>query len=267
MERVCLIAGSGRFPFLFSQAAKRKGVEVIVIGITGETPKGLSEWVDRIYWIRIGELKKLIAILKKEKIKKVIMVGRITKDHLFVSPETFDSELNRLLDNLPDKMDERLLKAIAGRLKQEGIDLINSTTYLEELLPEKGVLTKRRPSAAEMQDAKFGAAIAKEIASLDIGQTIVVKNKAILAVEAMEGTDNTIKRGGELGKEGAVVVKMSRAEQDMRFDLPTVGPRTIHSLIQVKATLLAIEAKKTILIDADETIRLADEYGISIVVI
>lgn len=267
MERIGLIAGSGKFPLIFARAAKKQKGEVVAIAVRGETKPSLEGLVDRIYWVGLGELGKTIGIFKEEGITKAVMVGQVTPTLIFKDDITQDEEVKKLLESARDWRADSLLGEIAKRLKRAGITLINSTTYLSDLLPTKGIKTRRKPSKAQWDDIKFGRSIARKIAGLDIGQTVVVKEKAILAIEAIEGTDEAIKRGGALGNGEVVVVKVSKPKQDMRFDMPVVGPETVRSLIQAKASVLAIESEKTVLIDEQEVIKLADERGISIVVI
>jgi len=267
MEKIGLIAGSGKFPLIFSQYAKARGRNICAVAVKGETSKELEDLVDRVYWVEVGQLERLFKIFKDEGITRAIMAGKISPTLLLKDDLAVDEELKELLDHAKDKRADSLLGAVARRLKKAGIDLIDSTTYLSDLLPHEGILTQRQPSQAEWEDIRFGFDIARKIAGLDIGQTVVVKDKAILAIEAIEGTDEAIRRGGALGNGEVVVVKVSKPKQDMRFDIPVVGPETIRSLTQAKASCLAIEAQKTLLIDKEEVVRLADRSGISVAVI
>ncbi|KPK41493.1 MAG: hypothetical protein AMJ78_05365 [Omnitrophica WOR_2 bacterium SM23_29] len=265
MEAIGLIAGKSEYPILFAKAAKAKGFKIVAVAIEGETKEELKSFVDKLYWIKLGSLKELLGIFENEGIKKAVMAGGITKSRLFKEPLKLDDEMKAILNKALDKKDETLLRVISSKLNSAGVELLDSTLFLEELLAKEGVPTKTKPSPSEEEDIRFGFAIAKEVASLDIGLSIVVKDKAVIAVEGIEGTDAMIIRGGELIDAGTTVIKVARPNQDMRFDIPVVGPRTIRSMIKAKATCLAIEADKTLIIDKTETISLAEGHGISII--
>jgi len=193
------------------------------------------------------------------------MAGQIRPAHIFNKNVVKDEQLERFLNKVKDKRADSLLGGIAGILRRMGIRLLDSTTFLKEHLVRRGTLAGQEPSDFQWQDIRFGASIAKRIGGLDIGQTVVVKDKAILAIEAIEGTDEAIKRGGALGKSGAVVVKMSKPHQDMRFDIPLVGPKTIESLISASCALLAMEAGKTLLLEKEKCLVLAEANKICLV--
>lgn len=265
--KIGLIAGSGKFPVIFAWAAKKRGSPVVALAVEGETSPELEDCVAKIHWIGIKELGRALSILKDEGITKAIMAGHLSPTVLFENKITSDEEVKDILESAKDKRADSLLGVIAKRLKIAGIDLIDSTTYLSDLMAQKGTLTRRKPTQAQWEDVRFGASIAQKIAALDIGQTVVVKDKAILAIEAIEGTDEAIRRGGDLGRGDVVVVKVSKPQQDMRFDVPVVGPETVKSLREAKAAVLAIESKKTLVIDEEEVIKLADSLDISVVVI
>ena len=266
-ERVIgLIAGNGRFPYLFARAAKVKGFKVIAFAFRGETDPILSESVDAIHWLGLSELGGLFRALKREGIKKAVMAGQIRPSLLF-SNLKMDKELQGLLSQARDKRADTLLGAIAKRLKDEDIELINSVGLLSDMLPGRGVLTRTEPSEKEQKDIDFAKLLARELGRLDIGQTVVVKEGAILAIEAIEGTDEAIRRGAKLGGSGVVVVKMSKPQQDLRFDVPVVGRRTVEVLVEARARVLAIEAEETLLIDEAECKRIADTHGVCIVAV
>jgi len=267
MKKVGLIAGNGKFPILFSEAARKRGVSVIAVALKEETYPELEKFVDKIYWIGLGELKGLIDIFKKEGVKKAVMAGKITKTRLFKNTPKLDSATRQLLKKAADKKDMSLLKKAAGMLKVFGITLIDSTTYMEDYLPAKGVLSERQPTKGEWADIKFGFSLAKKMGALDVGQTVVVKSKTILAIEAIEGTDEAVVRGGRLGNGDVVVVKTARPRQDKRFDVPTIGPETIKSLEKAGGRVLAIEAGKMFLIDREACMDLANKNGFSFVAI
>lgn len=267
MEKVGLIAGDGKLPLIFSRKAGERGVSIVAVGVIGETPKELEGLVEKIYWLELDQMGRLFKIFIDEGITEAAMVGRIKLTYLFKNRMRPDRELKSLLANVKDKRGGSLLSVVTEKLKMLEINLIDLSEYLQELLPPKGTVTKDEPSQSQWEDIRFGWMIAKSIAGVDVGQTVVIKDKAILAVEAIEGTDEAIRRGGILGGGQVVAVKVSSPHQDMRFDIPVVGPETIGALIQARATCLAIESGKTFLVDKDEVLKLADEAGISIVVI
>ena len=260
-----LIAGNGKFPILFAQKAKAQNYRVIAAGIKGDTPIVLRLFVEKLSVFKVGELKNLFSYFKESGVKQVIMAGQVNPDNLFEKNVKLDNEFQRLFDALKDRKADTIFKAVADKLKEEGMELMDSTLLLKDHLAPKGTLTKRGPSLAELADIEFGAKIAKTMGAIDVGQTVVVKEKAIVAIEAMEGTDKTILRGGKIAQSGAVVVKMSKPNQDLRFDVPVIGPRTIQTMIKANAKCLAIEAGKTLLIDRDASIKLANKAGICIV--
>lgn len=264
MDKIGLIAGNGQFPLVFAKAATAEGLEIVAIAHKGETMPELTDLVSRIYWVSVGELGRLIKILKDEGIKNAVMVGGITKTKVFgnVWP---DMKALKLLSKVRYLRDDGILRAFAAELHKEGIIVRESTLYLSSILTPKGNLTNREPNDREMKDIEFGWSVAKEIGRLDIGQCVVVKENCILAVEAIEGTDEIIRRGGKLGKGDAVVVKVSKPNQDMRFDVPAVGANTIQTMQQAGASCLAIEAGKTIIFDREQMVRLAEKFDICIV--
>lgn len=264
-NRIGLIAGNGRFPILFAQEAKKKGVEVTAIAINEETSRNLSRFVKKIYWLGVGELGKLFQILIQEKLTSVVMAGQVKHESLFDKTIKIDNGMQQLLNNVKDKKTDSLIGAIAQRLNAAGIELLDSTMFLLDYLPEKGILTNKPLDEKALKDIEFGKGIAKSLAGLDIGQTVVVKDKVVLAVESIEGTNEAIKRGAAYGKEGIVVIKVSKPNQDMRFDVPIIGLDTIKLLKELKAACISIEAKKTLVIDKEEMIKLANEAGIGIV--
>ncbi|HDZ77075.1 MAG TPA: LpxI family protein [Candidatus Omnitrophica bacterium] len=264
MNKIGLIAGSGRFPILFATQAKKRGVDVVAIAVRGDTSPKLKGRVDKFFWLKISQFNKISAIFKKEGISQAVMAGQINPRRLFSKSSNFGPELESLLKNIKDKKADTIFGAIADKLKSEGVELISSLSFLSDYLPGKGVLTKKKPSEEEEKDIVFGLDMAKKIAGLDIGQTIVVKERAVLAVEALEGTNITIRRGGIIGREGAIVIKVSKPQQDIRFDVPVVGITTIKNLIKAGISCLAIEAGKTLLLDREKCIKLADKKGIII---
>ncbi len=264
-ETIGLIAGNGQFPLLFARNARAKNMRVVAVGVKGDTSFLLRFFCDRLFWVGAGELKKLFQFFKSEGVQKVIMAGQVKPENLFDKRVTLDEEFKKLFAALKDRKADTIFLAVAEKLKSEGMELIDSTLLLEEYMAPKGTLTRRAPSERELSDIAFGCQIAKNMGSIDVGQTVVVKDKAIVAIEAMEGTDEAIVRGGKISKIDAVVVKAAKPKQDNRFDIPVVGPRTIQSMIRCRASCLAIEAHKTLMIDRNTCVRLADKFKICIV--
>lgn len=264
-ERIGLIAGNGQFPLLFAKTAQTEGKEVTAIAVREETLPELENYVQKIYWIGVGDLEEFFRILKKEELKKVVMAGQIRPGHIFDQNISMDAGLKRFLKKVKDKRTDSLLGEIARVLRRMGIRLLDSTTFLKSHLTPRGVLTQIKPSPSQWEDIHFGRNIARRIAGLDIGQTVVVKNKAILAIEAIEGTDEAIKRAGKLGRDGAVVVKVSKPRQDMRFDVPLAGPQTLDSLACASCAVLAIEAGKTLFLEKEKCLKIAEENKICVV--
>jgi len=261
-NKIGLIAGNGVFPLIFADTARERGLSVVAVAHTGETEPSLAEKVDEILWIRVGQIGKLISYFKKSGVSNAVMAGGIRKTRIFeVRP---DLRAISLLASLKEKKDDALLRAVAGELERENITIKDSTAYLTPLLADEGELT-RPLKKSEKEDVRWGWKLAKKVGLLDIGQCVVVRNGVILAVEAIEGTDATILRGGKLGKENAVVIKVCKPQQDLRFDIPTVGPKTIRSMIEVKASVLALEAGKTLILEKDRFIRDAKSAGIAVV--
>lgn len=266
-QKIGLISGSGKFPFLFAKAAKDKGFRVLSIAVKNNTDPGLSKFVDDIRWFKISEFRKIFEFLNKEDIKDVVMAGQIKPSTLFDKEIFSDEELRKLIIDLKDRRTDSIFGAIARKLIESGIKLLDSTIFLEDYLPKKGILTPVEPSKEIWDDINFGFHIAKEVARLDIGQVVVVRNKAIVAVESMEGTDATIRRAGTIASKGCVAVKVSKPNQDMRFDIPVVGLKTIKNLLKIKAKCLAFEAGKTLLIDKERCIKEARRHNLIIAAI
>ncbi|PIP67505.1 MAG: DUF1009 domain-containing protein [Candidatus Omnitrophica bacterium CG_4_9_14_0_2_um_filter_42_8] len=265
VNRIGLLAGNGRFPIIFAESARKKGVEVIAIGINEETSEELEKFVNKIYWLGAGELEKLLGILKEENIRSIVMAGQVRHKLLFDNNIKIDKKMQLLLGSLRNKKTDSIIGAVARLLEFKGIKVLSSITFLSDYLPQKGILTSKLPDERVLKDIDFGRRIAKAIAGLDIGQSIVVKDGVVLAVESIEGTDETIRRAARYGKDGVVVIKVTKPRQDMRFDVPVIGPDTIRLLKEVKASCLSIDAKKTLIIDKQETLKFAGEAGISIV--
>jgi DUF1009 family protein len=265
VNKIGLIAGNRKFPLLIAEAARRKGHSVIAVAIKGDTCALINKLADKVYWLKLSEFKRLFDIFKEEGVGKVIMAGQVSPARLFSKEVLKSKDLQEILSTIHNKKADSIFGVIADKLKENGLDLADSTTFVENLLPVKGVLTLRQPDQELWEDIHFGFELAKACGELDIGQTVAVKSKAIIAVEALEGTDNLILRAGRISRGGATIVKVAKPKQDMRFDIPVVGLKTIKSLIRAKAKCLAIEANKTLFIDKDISIRLAERKGIIVV--
>jgi DUF1009 family protein len=265
MKKLGLIAGTGELPIAVAQEARSLGYKVMAVALEPLADKALSSYVDVIKWVNVGKFGKLIDSLKNYGIKEAVMAGKVTKTLLYKSKITPDLRAVKLLFSLKDRKDDSILLAITKELEEEGITLLDITLFSSKLLTPEGVLTKDRPTEDEWKDIEFGWKIAKEIGRLDIGQTVVVKNQAVMAIEALEGTDEAIKRGGRLAGSGAVVVKVSKPNQDMRFDVPVVGLDTLRAMIEVGARVLSVESKKSIILNRDAIIEESKKAGISIV--
>jgi UDP-2,3-diacylglucosamine hydrolase len=265
-EIIGLIAGGGQFPLMVADAARNRGLKVIAVAHLGETDAALAERVDEIVWVNLGQLGGLIGAFRKNGVRQALMAGTITKKKMFEGIRP-DLRGMALMAKLAIFHDDDILRGVAKELAKEGIEIVSSVHHLPELLAQEGCLTRRKPDKSERQDILFGWGIAKELGRLDIGQCVVVRKRTVLALEALEGTDETILRGGRLAREGAVVVKVSKPHQDLRFDIPSVGLQTVRNMSQVKASVLALEAEKTLIFDKPEMISYSDKAGITIVCI
>jgi UDP-2,3-diacylglucosamine hydrolase len=259
-----LIAGNGRFPFLVLEGARSQGIEMAVIALKEEASPELEKLAKRLHWVSLGELSKAISLMRQEGVKRVVMAGQVKHNKIFSAIRP-DWKLAKLLFSLPKKNTDSLIGAIAKVLGEEGIQLVDSTQFLKPLLPDVGVLTRRAPNELETADMTYGLEVARHIASMDIGQTVVIADRACVAVEAMEGTDETIARAARFAEGNSlVVVKVSKPKQDMRFDVPVVGLPTVEAMRKAGATALAIDAARTLLFDRATLIELADAAGIAI---
>jgi UDP-2,3-diacylglucosamine hydrolase len=259
-----LIAGNGDFPFLVLEGARSRGIEMSVIAIREEASPSLERAAKKFHWIGLGELSRGIELLHQEGVKHAVMAGQVKHNKIFSSIRP-DWRLAKLLLSMPARNTDSLIGAIARVLEDEGIELVDSTKFLGPLLPLPGVLTRRAPDESELADINYGRQIARRIADLDLGQTVVVRERACVAIEAMEGTDETIERAQRItGGQRLVIVKVSKPGQDMRFDVPVVGAQTIEVMRRCNATALAIDAARTLLFDRERLIKAADTAGIAI---
>lgn len=263
-KKIGIIAGGGQFPLLFIEAAKSAGREVLVIAHKGETDERVAQAADEACWIKLGQLGKIISWFRDKGVGETVFLGTITKTKIFrdVLPDLKGLSLWNKIDS---RQDDAILRAVAGALEKEGIAVLESTLYLQHLLFPQGVLTKKKPSKNQRLDIEFGWKHARAIGEMDIGQCVVVRDCTVAAVEAIEGTDATVKRGGQLVKEKAVVVKVKKPGQDFRFDLPATGIETIRTIASVKGSVLAVEAGQALLFDREKTIAAADKAGIVVV--
>ena len=259
-----LIAGGGQFPLLFAQAARARGRRVVAIAHVNETSAELEALADRIYWVKLGQLGKIIASFRREGVCETVFAGTITKTRIFhdILPDFKGLTLWSKIDR---RQDDAILRAVAMTLEEEGIQVLASTCYLDHLFFPQGLLTKKKPSSDHLDDIRFGWKVAREVGRLDIGQCVVVRDRTVLAVEAIEGTDAAIRRGGELAGSGAVVVKLKKPDQDFRFDLPATGVKTIDTLAAVKGAVLAVEAGQSLIFDREAMVEAANRAGIVVV--
>lgn len=269
MENVGLLAGIGTLPGEFLKAARLQGYRVICIAVIPGTNPELKEKADVYYEISAFKLNKIIKTLVKENVKEVTLLGKVTKEWLYKDHVMPDLRAIRLLNYLRKQnfKDDTITLAIVDELKKDGISVLDQTKYLKPLMPGPQVFTKKQPTKDQWEDIKFGFDAAKTIGAMDLGQTVVVKGRAVMAVEAIEGTDACIKRGGLLAREGAVVVKTAKPGQDSRFDVPAIGLTTLKSMLESKCTVLAIEAHRTLFAEKEKVLELAEREGIVILAV
>lgn len=262
--RIGLIAGNGQFPIIFCKKARAAGFEIYAAAYREEADPAIEAYVNEIQWLHVGQVNRLIKFFKKHRIDQAVLLGGVKKTNIFKNLKP-DIKAISLIAGLRHTHDDGILRAFAGLLEKNGIVVRPSTFLLPDLLASEGCWTKRKPSRGEMSEVALGWKVAKEIGRLDIGQCVVVGGGSILAVEAVDGTDATIKRGGRLGNGSAVVVKVCKPNQDERFDVPAIGADTIRTMAQAGASVLAIEAGKAIVFDRGEMIGLANQHGIAII--
>jgi len=259
-----LIAGNGRFPFLVLEGALSQGIDMAVIALKEEASLELEKMAKRVHWVSLGDLSKTIDLMHQEGVTRAVMAGQVKHNKIFSAIRP-DWKLAKLLFSLPRNNTDSLIGAVARVLEDEGIRLVDSTLFLKPLVPDPGVLTRRAPNEHEADDMAYGLGVARQVAAMDIGQTVVIADRSCVAVEAMEGTDETIARAARItGGKPLVVVKVSKPGQDMRFDVPVVGLPTVEQMSSAGATALAVDAGRTLLFDRARLIELADEKGIAI---
>ncbi|MFT5444789.1 MAG: DUF1009 family protein [Myxococcota bacterium] len=262
-----LIAGDGQLPFEVARAAANAGHRVCAIGYPGITDPELENAVDAFHWLSLGQLEMLLATFSAANVQDAVMAGKVSKEHLYgdISALRPDPRALALMSKVADLRDDSILDAIASVLSSEGVRLLPQIEFCPDLLAKPGVVGNVEPTAAQLADMAFGWPIAKSIAGLDLGQSVIVESKAVLAVEAIEGTDAAVVRGGQLGRGGACLVKVAKPSQDLRFDLPTIGPGTLRAMLEGGVAALAFEAECTIILCREELLLLADANGVPVV--
>jgi DUF1009 family protein len=268
MESLGIIAGNGEFPLILARAAKQPGRRLIASAFEGETNPEIANLVDEVEWVRLGQLDKFIKIFTSRGVTRAIMAGGVTPSNLYKNI-SLDFRMMIVAAKLKVRNAETIFGAVASELQKDGVEVIDPRPFLGDNVPAAGVLTRGKPDSDQRDDIEFGLKIAKAVSALDIGQTVVVKQGTVLAVEGFEGSDECIKRGGSLSGEkgGAVVVKVSKPNQDFRFDIPCIGSRTIESCIAGKIAVLAVEAGSTLLLDRQQVLKAAEERGLKIVAV
>lgn len=267
VDKVGLIAGSGRFPLIFAQNARESGVRVVAVAHRGETSEEIERFADEVTWVHVGQLGKIVRTFRNADVRNAVMAGGIRKARL-LSRFRPDPRGLALLARMKRRDDDYLLRGVAAELEREGIRVLESTLFLERIIPaESGVLTRTWPGPEQWKDVRMGVPAAKTLGGLGIGQTLVLKAGVILAVEAVEGTDAAIRRGGGMVDGPVVVVKMSKPQQDLRFDVPAVGPGTIDVLKEAGGGVLAVERRRSILLDREKLLAAADDAGIAVVAV
>lgn len=265
-EKLGIIAGRGVYPRLVACGAKKQGVkQVVAVAFRGETDPAIEKTVDQVVWLRVGQLEALLEAFRQRGIAQAIMAGQIAPTNLFQL--RLDARALALLARLKERNARTIFGAILDELKSSGIELLPACRFMEDAMPEPGLLSRRAPTERERQDIALGLKAAKVTSALEIGQTVVVKEGIILAVEAFEGTDETLIRGGRLGGDGVVVVKVARSGHDLRYDIPAVGLNTLATLKKIKAAVLAVEARRTILLEKEQLIAMADRQDLTLIAV
>lgn len=264
MKNIGMIAGNGRFPFLVAQEIRKQGDRVVAVALKEEADKEIETVCDETVWLSVGKIQKIIDAFKDRNVDTAIMVGQVKHAKIY-SAITMDLRALKIMTSLVNKKTDTILGAVVNEFEKDGITFLPSHIYLKHLLAQKGVIVGKKLNSDETKDAEFGFKMAKSIAGLDIGQTVVVKDKSVLAVESIEGTDECIKRAYSLGGENAIVVKVAKPNQDFRFDVPVIGTRTIDTLKNNKIRAMVIEADSTLILDKDEVIKKAEEAKVTII--
>ncbi|MEW6609447.1 MAG: UDP-2,3-diacylglucosamine diphosphatase LpxI [bacterium] len=265
-KKMGLITGRGNLPVILAQQIKKQDIELVIISLVKDEQNELQAIANKFYSFEIGQMQTIIETLIQEGIKEIFMIGKVDKEIIF-DKSKLDNRAIGLLSKLKARDDNAIMKAIIDELANDGLLVLDQRQYLSDLLAQKGILTQMQPTQEQWLDIEYGLLMAKSIASLNIGQSVVVKDRVVLAVEAIEGTDETILRAGSFGQEGLVVAKTSKSDHDFRFDIPTVGISTIKTMIKAKATVLALESEKVLIVHKDAVIKEADKVKIVIAVL
>ena len=264
LDRIGLIAGAGEVPVYFAQKASQQGIKLVSIGLSEEIKNSLAPYSEKSYSIGVGQPGKIFETLHQNNVRELLILGKVEKSVVF-KLQKFDFKALQLLKNIMTHEDKVLLLGVIAEFEKEGFSVLSQKEFLSDIFPEKGNLTRRAPTKQELEDIEFGLPIARELADMEIGQTLIVKNKMVVAVEAMEGTDRAIQRGCELAQKNCVVIKVSRTNQDYRYDSPGIGPQTIRMLVEGRAGVLALEAERVMVVEQMKVVDLADEAKISVV--
>lgn len=265
-QRIGLIAGSGEVPVYFARKISENGGKLVAVGFSDEIAAQLAPYAEKNYSIGVGQAGKIASTLKKEKITDIMIMGKVEKTLIF-KLQAFDLQTVKFLASLKTREDKSLMVNVIRLFEEGGFKVLNQREYVREIFPKKGILTRRKPGKKEMEDIEYGFPIARKMADMEIGQTLVVKNKIVVAVEAVEGTDRTLERGCALARNKAVAIKVSRTDQDYRYDSPGVGPDTVRTLAAGGASVLALEAERIMVINQPQVVELANKAGLSIICI
>ncbi|MEE8580860.1 MAG: UDP-2,3-diacylglucosamine diphosphatase LpxI [Myxococcota bacterium] len=268
-ERLGLIAGDGSFPIEVAREARGRNRFVVAVAFRGVTDPALEAHVDRIHWLALGELGALLEVLRKGEVRVAVMAGKVPKTWLYAqgADRALDFRARALLAGLPDRSDQTILNALADLLSVEGVELCSQLDWASECLTDPGPLGGCRATLPQLADVEFGWHVAKALSAQEIGQTVVVRDRTVIAVEAIEGSDQAIRRGGELAGAGVCVVKVAKSAQDPRFDLPALGPGTLRAMVEARASVLAFEAAQTVVLKRDELVELANAHGIAVIAV
>ena len=262
-KKIGLIAGTGEIPIYFARKAQQNGTRLISIGFSDEIQSNLSRYSEQCYSFGVGQPGKILDALKKNNVEELLILGKVDKSVIY-KLQLPDLKFIKFLKNIVTHEDKVLLLGVIDELEKEGVSVLSQKDFLAEIYPKTGVLTRRKPSQKELEDIEFGLPIARKLADMEIGQTLVVKNKTVIAVEAFEGTDKAIQRGCELAKGGCVIIKVSRTNQDYRYDSPGIGPQTIRTLIEGGASVLALEAERVMVVEQEKVVKISNEGKLAV---
>ncbi|MEK9627976.1 MAG: UDP-2,3-diacylglucosamine diphosphatase LpxI [Nitrospinota bacterium] len=262
-KKIGLIAGAGEIPIYFARKASQNGTRLISVGFSDEIESNLSPYSEKSYSFGVGQPTKILDALKKNDVEELLILGKVDKSVIY-KLQLPDLKFIKFFKNIMSHEDKTLLLGVIEELEKEGVRVLSQKDFLAEVYPPKGVLTKRKPTSKELEDIEFGLPIARKLADMEIGQTLIVKNKSVIAVEAFEGTDKAIQRGCELSKGNCVVIKVSRTNQDYRYDSPGIGPQTVKTLIEGGASVLAIEADRVMAVEQEQVVKIANDAKLTV---